>query len=489
MKPNKTSLLKALLLALCFYCTISYAQSTITISQSNGSILGRVSDNTTAGDTVSKYHLGYFSGMQCIGDINHDGLSDYAVASEIDNNTRPYNRAISENRGVVYVFWGRKNADANTFWNTKNMSVEEKADMVLVTNLAGWLGWHIAGLGDINGDGIDDFAIGCPNAGGSSSNYGEGCVFVLLGRENAAWRLGDASDPNNLNPSNQTGFPSSSILASAYASSYKYKVLFRYDNSGYYGLYDYNIHGTVNSTFMFGRNFGKCGDINGDGVNDLIIGEANYTGNGKTACGKVYILKGAPKGSPWVGIGQGGKYIVLNNSNNTVPFVSYTSTIAYEALGYAATGVGDMTMDGIDDVCFGGDNSEEATANPAETFTEGGVTYLSKASKVYTRNRGRAYMVFGNTNFFTNWQSQGSKTTANADVTFIGGYTSVLGSPNIMYSHGLGTIIARGGLFCKNPSFTGLTASKTNPRLLNCMLLSEPFHDHGSTWAQNYGLA
>lgn len=481
-----------LLIILFFLAAGISLSSQINISQSNGSILGRVSDNTSLSDTVSGYNLGYFSGMQCIGDIDSDQVVDYAVASEIDNNTRPYS-SYDEHRGVVYVFFGRKGTDANAFWNTKNMGVEEKADMVLVTNLAGWLGWHIAGLGDINGDGKDDFAIGCSNAGATSTHRGEGALFVLLGRGNrAAWKLNDQNDPNNVNPSQQNmgTIPASSLDA---AQKAKYKVLFRYDNNGFYGIYDYNIHATLNAYTMFGRNFGKCGDIDRDGINDMIIGEAGYSGNGKTDCGKVYILKGAPKSSPWIGVGQNGKLIVLNDNNNTVPFVSYSGNISYEALGYAATGVGDMNMDGIDDVCFGGDNSDDKSAMPSETFTEGGVTYQSIPSKVYTRNRGRAYMVFGSTSFFNNWQSNGSKTTSNANVTFIGGYTSTppdINDPNYrMHSHGLGTIIARGGKFCPNPNFTGLTATKTNPRLLNCMLLSEPMHDHGSTSAQNYGLA
>ena len=47
------------------------------------------------------------------------------------------------------------------------------------------------GLGDVNGDGYDDFAIGAPNAWDPDPLHsdGHGGVFLFLGREEIPWGL------------------------------------------------------------------------------------------------------------------------------------------------------------------------------------------------------------------------------------------------------------------------------------------------------------
>lgn len=165
----KQSKLKVLnLLTLWCFCVI-YSSSTyaqLNISSAEGKITGKVitavnSSHVVTNTAITNYHLGYFSGMQCIGDIDHDGLDDYAVCTERDCYTS--GRSLDNLDGIAYIFFGRTN---NTYWTNSDMPVEDKADMVLILNHSGWFGWYVSGLGDVNGDGISDFAINSPNEGG-----------------------------------------------------------------------------------------------------------------------------------------------------------------------------------------------------------------------------------------------------------------------------------------------------------------------------------
>lgn len=277
------------------------------------------------------------------------------------------------------------------------------------------------------------------------------------------------------------------------AQKYKYKWVDESSANG--GVADYIFNGRTGTKDFFGRNISQAGDVDGDGVDDILIGASEWTDNSVLKRGKVYVIRGMKKGTGGNGVDWGTtKSIIIDNTNNTtVPFIGYKSLDAanensgYEMLGYAVAGLGDMNLDGTDDICFGGDNSDPNSGCPALTsYTVSGVNYQSEAGKVYQYRLGKAYMVFGNKgHFFDNWTTSNNKSTSNVNVTFISGYT--LETPQsrnpIRWGGGMGTIISKGGFICPDPA----DATKR----LNTLLLSEPFHDHGFTNgpANNFGKA
>ena len=123
-------------------------------------------------------YFGYSAAV--IGDINGDGKEDLAIGSPIEGD------------GAVYVYYGR------TTWAvplvpdvTVTVNSSSSGDPKFANAL---FGWSLSRLGDFNGDGVDDFAIGNPYYNSQS-----GTVAVILGKTG--------------------GLPSSITLPSAYGTN------------------------------------------------------------------------------------------------------------------------------------------------------------------------------------------------------------------------------------------------------------------------------
>lgn len=108
---------------------------------------------TTPSVTFAGGTLGFGSPLVAIGDINGDGLGDVAAGAPLDD------------EGKVYVYYGRTN------W--PNTLEEANSDVVIRASSSGdplfassLFGISIAAIGDYNGDGTADFAIGTPYYGG-----------------------------------------------------------------------------------------------------------------------------------------------------------------------------------------------------------------------------------------------------------------------------------------------------------------------------------
>jgi hypothetical protein len=110
---------------------------------------------------------GFSSRMAGLGDVNGDGVPDFAVSA-------PAYSASSTllHTGMVTVLLGRRERiDHPGVWRV----VSGEADSEF--------GSDVAGIGDFNGDGLADLAIGQPSGGG-----GRGRVYLVLGRREALAR-------------------------------------------------------------------------------------------------------------------------------------------------------------------------------------------------------------------------------------------------------------------------------------------------------------
>ena len=180
------------------------------------------------------------------GDINGDGIDDVIIGAYYAD---PYGLS---NAGESYVVFGRSTSFSSSFdLADLNGSNGFKINGIDTWNLAGH---SVSGVGDINGDGIDDVIIGAPSV---LSSTGES--YVVFG--------------------SSVGFPESLDLAHL---------------DGHIGI---NIIG-IDTYDYSGFSVSGAGDINGDGIDDVIIGAPRADPNDQYSAGESYVVFGQPASSP-----------------------------------------------------------------------------------------------------------------------------------------------------------------------------------------------
>lgn len=155
--------------------------------------------------------------------------------------------------------------------------------------------------GDINGDGIQDLIIGAANVDGNGTDSGE--IYVVFGSSS----FSSSINLSSLNGTN--GF----VLKGEGAN----------DRVGFKGL--------------------SVGDINGDGIQDVVTGAEDADFSGKSNVGKVYVVYGKTTAFS--------SSMELSSLNGTSGFI-INGAVAGETAGYTAT-TGNINGDGFDDVIFG----------------------------------------------------------------------------------------------------------------------------------------
>lgn len=181
----------------------------------------------------------------------------------------------------------------------------------------GELGAGVQFIGDINGDGLEDWAVGAFGAapGGTTT----GAAYVIFGKPDVtAWPEG----PADLDGSN--GF---------------------------------QIHGEMADDY-FGRSLSPAGDFNGDGIDDLVVGAPGMDVNG-SASGGVYIIYGRNDGFDPVlqasAIDDGDGVLILGEE-------------AFSLTGNTTDGGLDINADGFDDIVIGSTASANGMASAGKVY-------------------------------------------------------------------------------------------------------------------------
>src|SRR5690606_1062997 len=164
-------------------------------------------------------------------------------------------------------------------------------------------GYSVAGLGDVNGDGVDDFIMGTPGSGDS---------YVVFGRTRAGGGFPEPVTPDDLH------------------------------GEGGFTL-------TNDPSSDSGHSVSAAGDINGDGIRDMIIGAP---GQGP-APGAGHIVFGRDRADPFLGS------VPLQSLTAGEGF-SLPGVGGGDRAGYSVALAGDVNADGVADVIIGAPGSDAA---------------------------------------------------------------------------------------------------------------------------------
>ena len=101
-----------------------------------------------------------------------------------------------------------------------------------------------------------------------------------------------------------------------------------------------------------GRSVSGAGDVNGDGIDDLIIGADQADPKGRTDAGASYVVLGTDQGFP----------PILDLATDAD--VTIQGAAAYDRSGLSVSGAGDVNGDGIDDLIIGAPQPGTAEQEP-----------------------------------------------------------------------------------------------------------------------------
>jgi hypothetical protein len=237
------------------------------------------------------------------GTTNNDWLG-YGLSTGADLNKDGYDDLVTSRleidpatpaatgSGEVAIWWGGTSINAT---EDVTISAGNNGDM---------FGFSLHTVGDVDNDGNPDMVVGAPRHILNTNNPGR--AYLFLGSGN----------------STVTTTPTSTVSGS--------------DNGD-----------------AFGTVVNICGDVNGDGYDDVLVGASGHNSSTEFDVGKVYVYHGSSSGigstADWTYVGQNEE----------------------DLLGFSGSGVGDVNGDGYDDILVGAplwDNGQTEDAGQALVF-------------------------------------------------------------------------------------------------------------------------
>ncbi|MCB9755635.1 MAG: FG-GAP repeat protein [Myxococcales bacterium] len=262
----------------CYVALGKTTGETITTEQLEAGDGGFVIDGGEAFDRV-----GY--SVASAGDVNGDGLDDLLIGAPF-----VFTDYDSFRNGAAYLVYGRADGAHVSLADVTNGQggrvYRPSADNQR-------MGWSVAGLGDVNGDARDDFAVGVTYDGWDYNDVPIGRVAVYLG---------------------DGGSPAFQIISNA-------------ENDG------------------VGASVAAAGDVNGDGRADILVGAPQGEQNTAYGVGRAFVVFGQE---------QAADVMLADVAQGTGGFrIGLQQAISNWNIGGVMTALGDINGDGKGDIGLG----------------------------------------------------------------------------------------------------------------------------------------
>ena len=260
-------------------------------SNSDGSVKStlEINDSTTNGPDLSNNDRFGWS-VANIGDLDGNGITDIVIGATQDD-------AGGNNRGAVHIMF--MNADGSV-----DSTVEINSDTTNGPTLTNTdqFGYSVENLGDLDGDGVNDLAVGA-----ISDDAGEG---NNLGAVHIMFMNADGSVDSTVEINDST-------------------------ENGPNGL----------SNDWFGESVENLGDLDGDGVNDLVVGASRDNAEGADR-GTIHVMYMDTDGSVK-------STVEINSSTTNGPALRNT-----DRFGISIAEIGDFDGNCINDLAVGAFNDD-----------------------------------------------------------------------------------------------------------------------------------